>query len=573
MWQPSRGIPGNIGTDHVGFTVPDAEFATNFLIELFDCELDWEIRRKATPTSGEKGWDKLFDVHPDSYMPHVTMVKCGDHHLAQYVEFFEWNAPNQQHPKPWTRFSDIGHGYLAFTVKDIAATMAFLKETTYFKNGEIRFLQDPPMAFPLRHEMCTSTFLVSPWGQWIELSEWSQSGAQASVMQKSLDAAEGSCDGETAEKEVVRQNIADLVTPQWYVDLDVVEENIAVFKKRLGDVAWRPPVKAHKSPKFAQYLQSQGAQGIITLKVSEAEVFAANGVRDIYIANIIVQEEMIQRMVRLSGRIDRVIVHVDNEDNVRQIARVAEQAGLTLDVLVELNIGHNRTGVDSIEHALELVTLLQDIEHGSGALSFVGIAGYEGHTPVLKPEQKTIETIRCHNILKATRDAIQEKFSLKDMIVSGGGSSNYVDALEAGIINEVQAGGVAVVDKLYAKAAGLEGHGHKIGSFLTTTVVSVSRDGLRAMSDAGFKAVGWHPFAGLPIIVDNEDWEVAGLSAEHLKLKPVDPENPKPLAVGTRLTLVPGYTDAMGLNHKQFYGVRNGEIHETFEVLAHGMLQ
>eukprot|EP01061_Rhynchopus_euleeides_P032565 TRINITY_DN54131_c0_g1_i1.p1 TRINITY_DN54131_c0_g1~~TRINITY_DN54131_c0_g1_i1.p1 ORF type:complete len:175 (+),score=53.15 TRINITY_DN54131_c0_g1_i1:47-526(+) len=159
------------------------------------------------------------------------------------------------------------------------------------------------------------------------------------------------------------------------------------------------------------------------------------------------------------------------------------------------------------------------------------------------------------------------------MLVTGGGSSNYVDALETGVLTELEAGGFALTDKLYNASAGLGAHGHTVGCFIATTVVSVSRDGKRAMADAGFKAVGWHPFAGLPVVANNPHWEVAGLSAEHLKLKPVDPDHPQPLKVGERVVLVPGYTDAMGLNHKMIYGVRNGVVEETYPVLASGMLQ
>ena len=130
---------------------------------------------------------------------------------------------------------------------------------------------------------------------------------------------------------------------------------------------------------------------------------------------------------------------------------------------------------------------------------------------------------------------------------------------------------MAFIDKLYNTSAGLGAKGHKIGTFLLTTVVSASKDGSRAMADAGFKATGWHPFAGLPVLL-HDSWEVAGLSAEHLKLKPKEGVERTQLKVGDRLTLIPGYTDAMGLNHKMIFGVRDGIIEEEFPVLASGML-
>src|SRR3712207_139519 len=98
------------------------------------------------------------------------MLKCGDHHLAQYVELFEWVSPDQRVPATqsgWDKFSDIGHSYLSFTVKDIHAVLDYIKKVNW---PGVRIIQDPPMNFPLRGEICTSTFIVSPWGMWIELT-------------------------------------------------------------------------------------------------------------------------------------------------------------------------------------------------------------------------------------------------------------------------------------------------------------------------------------------------------------------------------------------------------------------
>ena len=108
----SDALIGNIGLDHSGFTVPNVEEASNFLMEVFDCRMDWQIRRAPTPTSGERGWDELFFVHSESHMPHVAMLQCGDHHLAQYIELFEWSTPIQRtfedEKGKWMPFSDIG---------------------------------------------------------------------------------------------------------------------------------------------------------------------------------------------------------------------------------------------------------------------------------------------------------------------------------------------------------------------------------------------------------------------------------------------------------------------------------
>ena len=81
----SSGIPTNMGQDHVGLTVPSAQEAADFLINLFDCEFDWEVKRGPAPTAGERGWSDLFGVHPESYMPHVSagVWSKGEEHDIQ----------------------------------------------------------------------------------------------------------------------------------------------------------------------------------------------------------------------------------------------------------------------------------------------------------------------------------------------------------------------------------------------------------------------------------------------------------------------------------------------------------
>ena len=129
----------------------------------------------------------------------------------------------------------------------------------------------------------------------------------------------------------------------------------------------------------------------------------------------------------------QITVHVDHEDNVREISEVAKQAGLSIGLLVELNIGHNRTGVDTTADAVALTKLISDINKEDKSISFEGITGYEGHTPVLEPEKKTRETNRCHAVLKDAKDAIEAELDIPVSLVSGGGSSNYVDALNTGL--------------------------------------------------------------------------------------------------------------------------------------------
>lgn len=551
-----------MGLDHVGFVVSDAQMAADFLIEVFDAEFDWEVRREPLPTAGERGWSALFGVHPDAYMPHVIMLKCGDHPLTQYVEIFEWKSPDQHllsDTNGWHKFSDIGNSYISFTVKDIEKVITHIKQHVIPKWKGVRFIQDPPMQFPLRGEICTSTFLVSPWGMWIEITSWSKSQHHASVIKSQNQAV---------KNKYIGQHIQSLPTPAFMIDLNVLDHNIQLLHERIVQkgVTWRIPSKAHKSPDLSKYMINKGATGVVLLTLNEAEHFADHGIDDIYLANQVATKDDLARLSLLAKKIKRLRVAVDNADYMQELSAAVMQWEIItpIEVLIELNINHNRCGVD-VSEAYALAKLAYEIEQSLGSLIFAGITGYEGHTPILPPELKSQETAISHDILRKTKALIEAK-GIPVHIVSGGGSCNYTDCLNQNVLTEIQAGGGAICDLLYYHKANLKEHGHLMGALILTQVISIPSDQSRAIANAGFKTVGWHPFGGLPECRDRSDLQVIGLSAEHTKIEAINKNNPVQLSRGDKLVLIPGYTDAMGFLHKEIYAIRNDHVECVWKI-------
>eukprot|EP01095_Lingulamoeba_sp_RSL-Kostka_P005277 TRINITY_DN16608_c0_g1_i1.p1 TRINITY_DN16608_c0_g1~~TRINITY_DN16608_c0_g1_i1.p1 ORF type:complete len:625 (+),score=214.58 TRINITY_DN16608_c0_g1_i1:49-1875(+) len=583
--QAYTGIPTNMGYDHLGITVYDVQESTDFLMNVFDCEFDWEVKRQPTPNAEERGWSDVFYIHPESYLAHVVMLKCGDHVLTQYVELFEWASPDQNLPQnerldgKWQNFVDIGHAYISFTVKDMDAVVDYLK-TNY---PEIKFIQDPPMSFPLRGEICTSTFIVTPWGMWIELTMWSESKHKGEIIKKLRESDTVAIDSDdtidhefhddhkqteegTEEDSIIGKSINEIQTPAFMIDLDKFELNSKLLSNRIKEsgMDWVVSVKNHKSPQLAKKLLDYGANGILVLKLSEAEAFQEYGFDDIFLANEVVDRQKVIRLINLSKKVKRLRVGVDNIDNIHLIASLSKVMGGNLDLLVEININHNRCGVRPYE-AVKLAKLIKQYEGEEYRIHFAGIMGYEGHTPVLEPEKKTTETTKSHNLLLEAKELI-EKEGIEVEIVTGGGSSNYIDVLKIGALTEIQAGGGAFVDWLYCHKANLCDHGHEIGTFILTQVMSVQNDPKRAMADSGFKTAGWHPFGGFPQPRDRTDIEVSGLSAEHLKLKYIS-EDAEPLKLGEKLVFIPGYSDANMFLFKKIYGIRNDVVEEVWDIL------
>lgn len=562
----ATGIPTNIGFDHVGIVVPNVKEAADFLIEVFDAEFDWEVKREARPTFGERGWDKTFGVHPEAYMPHVMMLKCGDNFLTQYVELFEFTSPDQFRPpqNSWLKFSDIGFSYISFTVKDLQAVMEHIKKKVIPKWKNVRFIQDPPMSFPLRGEVCTSTFLVSPWGQWIELTCWSKSQEKVDVIKAQR----------TVESHpLIGKHIFNLPTPSFLVDLDVVDHNVKLMRERFQqkNIQWRVPCKAHKCPGLTNYILEKGqANGVVLLTLGECESFADNGIQDIYFANQVASKEEINRLSLIPKKIKRLRVAVDNMQYLEDISQAVKAWEITtpIEVLIELNINHNRCGV-TVEEAVNLCLRAKELEKTQGSIIFKGITGYEGHTPVLPPEEKTKETRKSHEILAEAKRKIEE-IGVKIDVVSAGGSCNYIDCLNMGVVNEIQAGGGAIGDILYCEKAHLQDHGHKMGSLILASIISMPNDRSRAMGNAGFKAVGWHPFGGLPRPRDRKDIKIIGLSAEHTKFESEKGNTNKieKLERGDKIVLIPGYTDSLGFLHRTIYGIRNDTIENVWKTAS-----
>lgn len=556
------GIPTNMGLDHVGIIVPNAQAAADFLMEVFDAEFDWEVKREPTPTAGERGWAQTFGVHPESYMPHVIMLKCGDQVLTQYIELFEWCSPDQYRPQGgWHKFSDLGNSYISFTVKDMDRVVKHIKTQVIPKWPGTRFIQDPPMQFPLRGEICTSTFLVSPWGMWIELSCWSKSKHKGRLIKAQR---------EYEPHPLLGQAIDKLPTPAFMLDLDIIDHNIGLMVSRIVEkgMEWRVPAKAHKCPELARYMMAKGANGVVLLTLAEAEAFAAAGIQDIYLANVLGSQEELERLSLVAKKVQRLRVAVDNIDYLQDLAAAVKRWEITtpIEVLVELNINHNRCGV-RVAEAVELASLARELELTTGAIIFMGITGYEGHTPILPPAEKTHETQKAHAILAQAKAQI-EQAGIPVKTVSAGGSCNYMDCLELGVVTEIQAGGGALGDLLYCHKANLKDHGHEMGALVLTQIISVPQDRSRAMGNAGFKAMGWHPFGGLPQPRDRHDLKVIGLSAEHTKFEAVDQAKAIEVNRGDKIVLIPGYTDAMGFLHRKIYGIRKDRVEHVWQTVS-----
>jgi 3-hydroxy-D-aspartate aldolase len=175
--------------------------------------------------------------------------------------------------------------------------------------------------------------------------------------------------------------LAEVDTPSLILEIDAFERNLARLKESLADaaVAVRPHAKSHKCPEIARRQIALGAVGVCCQKVSEAEAMVDGGVADVLIANEVVGAPKLARLAALAKRA-RIAVCADDAGNVAALDAAARAARVTLDVLVEINVGANRCGVEPGEPAVALARRIAEAKN----LRFAGLQAYHGSAQHLR---------------------------------------------------------------------------------------------------------------------------------------------------------------------------------------------
>lgn len=172
-------------------------------------------------------------------------------------------------------------------------------------------------------------------------------------------------------------NKYELDTPSVLIDLDRVRDNLAhmqAYADRSG-VSLRPHTKTHKMPELAKLQLQYGACGITVAKVAEAEVMAAYGMGDIFIANEIVGEEKFRRLQALSEHVS-VSFGLDSQEQADFIEASYAKANKKAEVLIEIEVGEDRSGVVELQTMKDLLHHLKHCPH----IHLKGVFSHDGHS-------------------------------------------------------------------------------------------------------------------------------------------------------------------------------------------------
>jgi D-serine deaminase-like pyridoxal phosphate-dependent protein len=353
---------------------------------------------------------------------------------------------------------------------------------------------------------------------------------------------------------------ADLPTPALIVDLDAFEGNV---KRMVGYVkskgrAIRPHGKTHKCPEIAKYIIGQGAVGACAAKLSEAEVFAENGVNG---------KHKIERAVAIAKKHPDIIYVVDNAQNAGDLNDAAGAAKVRLNVAIDLWVGR-RTGIMPGDPAVALGETIAKLPH----LRLQGIQAYAGHASHAKGfENRKKVSMEAMTPAVETRRALERK-GIACPWLSGGSTGTYnIDSHIEGI-TELQPGSFMFMDIDYARIGSESGSeiysDFQNALFVLTTVVSKPKDDT-AIVDGGLKAFSTDkPFP--PEWRGGSDLPYAFAGDEHGRITITAG---KQVNIGDRLEFIIPHCDPSVNLHDRIYAVRGEQVEAVWRVAARGMGQ
>ncbi|HIJ55924.1 MAG TPA: DSD1 family PLP-dependent enzyme [Deltaproteobacteria bacterium] len=357
-------------------------------------------------------------------------------------------------------------------------------------------------------------------------------------------------------------------TPALLIDLDAFEQNLDHMAQRLEGtgVRFRPHAKTHKCPTVALLQMARGAVGVCCQKVGEAEAMVYGGVRDVLVTNQIVGDSKIERLVSLAKQA-RIAVCADDPVHIEAYGKIAGVNNIELSVLVELNVGSNRCGVEPGEPVLKLARLIEETK----GLRFGGLQAYQGGAQHLRTPEERAAAIQAavDRVIDTTTHLTANGIACP--VITGAGTGTYRIEASSTIYTELQAGSYIFMDVDYAKNLDTDGKPLKEfehSLFIYSTIISKPTSD-RAVLDAGHKAVPID--SGLPMVADMPDLEYAGASDEHGKLILKDPQ--RNIKIGDKLKLIPGHCDPTVNLFDWYVGIRNGRVESLWPITARGALR
>jgi len=370
--------------------------------------------------------------------------------------------------------------------------------------------------------------------------------------------------------------LADIPTPRVFIDLPRVRQNIlkmAALASNAG-VRLRPHAKTHKSPRIAQWQLDAGAVGISCAKLGEAEVFADAGVADIRLPYP-VNPSNAERVTALIDR-TRLSFIVDDLGVARQWSSVMRAAGRTLDVLVKVDVGFHRCGIDPASG--NAVGMIREVA-GLPGLRFCGLLSHAGHGYGAGSEQELEQIARTEAEILGTLAARVRASGVDVREISVGATPTARFIRQQPGVTEMRPGNYVFFDRTQAGLASAAANDCAL--FIVSTVVSrpaadrvildagsktLSSDGARSFNAApGYGAV----FPSLEAAHADPSFVIERLSEEHATVRVPDA---CPLKIGDRVRILPNHSCVVANLTDELLGVDGQRVVDRLPVAARGRI-
>lgn len=347
---------------------------------------------------------------------------------------------------------------------------------------------------------------------------------------------------------------------------DLIQQNIQNAIRMVGDAKrLRPHAKTHKTPEIAKMMLEAGITKHKCATIAEAEMLAGCGAPDVLLAYNPVGPNC-GRVVRLMQKYPRTrfSVTADHPDAARALSETMTAAGLTVDVLIDLDVGMHRTGIAPGEEAAALYELMTKLP----GLHPIGFHVYDGHNHQESLADREEAVRRLLQPVLALRETLEKKGFAVPRIVGGGTPTFPVFARLTDIPGlECSPGTFVLHDQGYGtRFADMAGeNGFTPAAILLTRVISRPTS-TRLTLDLGNKAVASDPPAGKRLVLlDVPNAEAVMHSEEHLVIETPAAGQFKP---GDVVYAVPIHVCPTCALHRSAYVVEGGKVVGTWEVTS-----
>lgn len=369
-------------------------------------------------------------------------------------------------------------------------------------------------------------------------------------------------------------NIAEIPTPAVLVDATKLKQNLERMQTAAtaGGKRLRPHAKTHKSPEIARMQIAGGAVGICCAKLGEAEVFVDAGITDIRLPYPL-NPASADRVFALADRIALSFI-VDDVEVARQWSALAKTRGRGLDVLIKVDVGFHRCGIDP--QAPAATATVREIAGLSG-LTLRGLLSHAGHG------------YNAASDGDMQRIAAEEARTLRDLAATSGVGCDEISvgatptvrhSLKERGITELRPGNYAYFDRTQV-GLGAAAWGDCALTVLARVVSRPARD--RVILDSGSKTLtsdGARGFSPAPghgaVLKDLESAEpdaslvIERLSEEHATVRAVNGESV--LKTGTLVRVIPNHSCVVSNLVDRIWLVDGDRVVSQLPVAARGRI-